>query len=61
MTDLIIEFISPDYITTFTDTFKALSTQIGGGLKVIVPSAFGLFAVKYVWRYGKSFFTSLAK
>ena len=61
MSTVIIKMLSEDYMTTFTDTFEALGTSIGGAMKVIVPAAFGLFALKYVWRYGKSFFTSLAK
>lgn len=60
-TSVLDEFFLPDNITTVTDMFKETGANVQTGLKAITPAAFALFVTKYVWRVGKSFFTSLAR
>lgn len=59
--DGLLELLTPDAITTMTNTFKSLSTQLNTGLTLVVAPAFSVFAFKFIWGVGKKFFSSLAK
>lgn len=47
--------------TAMETGFTAIKTDVLGGLAKIAPIALGVFGAFLVWKYGKKFFSSVAK